>query len=607
MKSLFVLLGLLLAAVLAVAQPSEKAYFSAPGGFYENPFLLELFPFYPQHHVRYTINGNRPTAQSMLYTGPLSLDDRLYSPTDIFTIPVAPEELMYYPDSVGHCIVIRAAVFDENDSCISDVSTNSYFIRSLGCDTHGLPVVSLCADSTDLFDYHRGILVPGVWFDTLNPSWSGNYYQRGNEWERRVNVEYYNRNNEGINQWAGLRTHGGSSRRIQQKALKVFAREEYGKNTFEYRFFPTIPNDSFKRLILKPFCASWTQAGAADYVCNRMAESLNFESLASTPVVMFLNGEYWGIYYLHEKPDEHYLKEHFDIPIDSLNLFCGWSPEVEYGSGDDYRDFRHWLEEADLTEPENWERVQENVDIPCFIDYEIFEMFIENADWPANNTRSWQLQGEPLRWIFFDGDACLRYGLFDVFSNATYVGPNIWPSSTLSTLFFRKFLENPEFYDAFFNRFEQLLDSALSYSVTSSYLAEIREQIALEVSSQSFRFQIPESQEKWNHDMGSYAYFLTHRVEQMHQAIFTYEEVRQDIMVDSKVFPNPSDGPVTLAFEGETSGVAPLRVYDLLGREVYRQSVVIEPGGNTLTFDPLLPAGVYILKMRNFVAKIVRK
>lgn len=602
-------MGLMLVSFFGTAQPSEKACFSAPGGFYEESFELELFPFYANHHIRYTTNGNRPTAQSTLYTGPLALDEGQYSTSDIYTIQVATGNMMYYPDSVGHCIVIRAAVYDENDSCLSEVATNSYFIRSLGCDTHGLPVISLCADSLDLFDYERGILVPGIHFDSINPTWTGNYYMVGPEWERVANVEYYEQDNTGINQLAGLRTHGGNGRKYQQKSLKICARDEYGKDHFEHHFFPDLPIDRFKKLTLKPFSSSWKQSGVADYLCNRMAKNLNFESLSSTPAVLFLNGEYWGIYFIHEKPDDHYLKEHFGISTETLHLYKGWVPVVEFGSGDDYVEFRTWLEEADMTLPENWEEVCSHVDIPCFIDYEIFELFIENMDWPANNVRFWHLDGEPMRWIFFDGDACLRYGSLDVFGNATYVGPETWPSSTLSTLFFRKFLENPCFYEAFFDQFEQLMDSALSFTVTNAYLLEIKTAIEEEVPLQSDRFHFPESVERWNYDIGTHQWFLSHRVDGLHSLIHDYfmKVPSWSSSLVFNVFPNPTDGIIRLQINAEAGEDSWLRIDDLLGRQVYQQAVTLNPGMNTLTINLPLPSGVYFLKMPTFVTKIIRK
>ena len=211
-------------------------------------------------------------------------------------------------------------MFDENEECISEVTTQSYFIRALGCDTHGLPVMSLCADSLDLFDQEYGIFVPGVHFDPSNPNWTGNYYMTGEAWERTINVEFYEQNNTGINQQAGLRTHGGNGRRFPQKCMKLYAREAYGKKRFEHRFFDNLPLNSFKHLVLKPFAASWNDTGVNDHISNQIAAQLNVESLASRPVVLYLNGEYWGIYYIHERPDERYLEDHFDVDITKVNL-----------------------------------------------------------------------------------------------------------------------------------------------------------------------------------------------------------------------------------------------------------------------------------------------
>ena len=312
------------AAFFAKAQ-NDTVIFSVPGGFYEDVFQLELYNYYPQNHIRYTTNGNRPTAQSPLYEEPLLLDSTKYSQSNIYTIINCPETEFYLPDSVQHCIVIRAAVFDENDSCISAVKTNSYFIRSLGCDTHGLPAVSLCADSLDLFDYETGIFVPGVNYDSLDPYFTGNYFMRGDEWERWSNFEFYERDNTGVNQQVGLRTHGKQSRWRGQKGLKIYAREEYGKKRLKHKFFETLPLNNFKHLCLKPYGAAWNGSGCKDYICSRIAQHLNVESQASRPTALFLNGEYWGIYYVAEKTDERFLEDHLGVDIEAVNLINIWN------------------------------------------------------------------------------------------------------------------------------------------------------------------------------------------------------------------------------------------------------------------------------------------
>ena len=267
---LLVLVCWILIAFSGLAQ-NDTVIFSAKGGFYEESFALQLHHVLTQNHIRYTTNGDRPTAQSPLYIEPLVLDTSLYSKSDIYTIVNCPEQEFYLPDSVQHCIVIRAAVFDENDSCVSQVVTNSYFISALGCDTHGLPAISVCADSQDLFDYERGIFVPGIYFDTLYPYFTGNYFMKGPEWERVCNFEYYELNNAGVNQQVGLRTHGQKARYQGQKGMKIYAREEYGKKRFKHKFFENIPLDDFKHLCLKPYMSAWNGSGCKDYIMSRIA------------------------------------------------------------------------------------------------------------------------------------------------------------------------------------------------------------------------------------------------------------------------------------------------------------------------------------------------
>lgn len=589
-----------------MSQPAERACFSASGGFYENSFQLEIFPFYPQHHIRYTVNGNRPTAQSALYAGPLTLDASLYSQSNIYTVQNTVDDLWFVPDSIQHCIVIRAAVFDQNENCISEVTTNSYFIHALGCDTHGLPVVSLCADTLDLFDYQTGIFVPGVHWNPNDPLWTGNYYQKGQNWERPINVEFYETDNSGINQQAGLRTHGGNARRFVQKGMKIYAREEYGNHRFEHRFFEEIPQDHFKHLVLKPFAASWNQSGLTNHVCNKMAQNLNVEALADRPAALFLNGEYWGIYFVQEKPDERYLQDHFDIDPDEVNILSGWSPIVDAGTSYYYDEFRAWLENADLGDPAQWEFVKTKVDVNCFVDYVILELFIENMDWPANNMRCWQHHDGRWRWIFFDGDACLRYLVFDVFANAVYEGPETWPSSTKATLFFRKFLESAEFRTRFDARFEELLNTVFQDSITLDYLFSIRDVVEGEVPLQSARFGFPENMDSWNQDIGQQHWFLSRRVEDIRQKLFDFWDLNPNNSLNN-VSPNPFTNQLTLQCMVLTPKSTQLQIFNTLGQLVYTQPITLEGGPNAIRIDVSLPAGLYILKMDNFVVKFVRQ
>ena len=596
----------LMACLVGQAQ-NDTVLFSAQGGFYEEVFPLELYNYYPQNHIRYTTDGNQPTAQSPLYEEALVLDEHLFSNADIYTIINCPIQDFYLPDSVQHCIVIRAAVFDENDSCISGVRTNSYFIRALGCDTHGLPAVSICADSLDLFDYETGIFVPGIHHDPLDPDWTGNYYQEGREWERLMNVEFYEQDNTGVNQQAGLRTHGGNGRRFQQKCLKMYAREEYGKKRFKHKFFETIPLNNFKHLVLKPFAASWNQSGVNDHICNQIASQLNIEALASRPVVLYLNGEYWGIYYIHERPDERYLEDHFGVDIDNVNIINGWNPNADHGSVQNFRTLFRWMETADLADADNYAFVSTQMDLDNFIDYQIFELFSENTDWPANNMRCWQLGDGKWRWIFFDGDACLRWMTFNAFDNAVYDGDNLWPSNWRATLFFRKLMENDDFKLQFNTRFHELLGTTFSYEVTKPIFDDIKEIIIDELPFQSDRFGFPRSLDSWDEDMRNVDWFLHHRCEMIQEPLemllVGLTEAQQSQFL---CYPNPFSGELHICLDAEAFDKDEVAIFDMLGRKVFAMPLQFDNANPTITFNPHLNAGVYVLRIGKLTQRIVR-
>ena len=125
------------------------------------------------------------------------------------------------------------------------------------------------------------------------------------------------------------------------------------------------------------------------------------------------------------------------------------------------------------------------IDVDNFIDYQLFEIFINNEDWPANNMRCWQYFMGKWRWIFYDGDAALKHLEWGGFAYATYDGDEEYPASRISTLLFRKLLENPVFQKRVVERYNDLCHRILSYYSTKPYLDAavdaIQEEIPLQI------------------------------------------------------------------------------------------------------------------------------
>ena len=601
-------LSLLLLA-LSPLMAQERVMFSHQGGFYDEPFALSLGCSDFTLQIRYTTNGSTPSAHSTLYEQTLWLDEQLHSTSDIFTVPVCAGYVPFVPEAVNHAIVIRAAAFDSDGQRLSDVYTQTYLIRTLGNDHSSLPVVSLCCDSLSLFDNDTGIMVPGVFFNPDSPETTGNYLQRGREWERLANVEFYENDNRGINQLCGLRMHGNRARKAVAKGMKVYAREEYGKKRFNHRFFETTSIQSFKHLVLKPFSDLWPFVGVQDNVTGRMALQLGLEAPSSRPVALYLNGEYWGIYFLQEKMDDRYIEDHFGIAPGQCNIIDNWGDEIEEGDGTGFDAMMDWLENADLSDSANYAYLCSLVDVDNFIDYQILETFIANFDWPANNSRCWQHADTKWRFVFFDGDATLTDKNFDVLENATYVMTDKWNTGPKSTLMFRRLLENNDFKARYKNRANELCNSVLQYDSVIPFLDVLESAMRVEMPRHIDRFGNLESLEQWDAGLNVVKDFLMGRVASYQQVCSDFESLKEHDYKsntnDFFIYPNPVGDVVNILMHDGRSRVVDYDLVDLEGRSYMRGTACIPAcEGVQLPFN--FRSGVYVLRIGGVTHRILK-
>ncbi len=596
-KRLAILFLSLLVSMSQLSAQEARVVFSDNGGFYDESFLLSL-SCSQSGQIRYTTNGGTPTVGSSLYTEPLRLDESLYSASNVYQTKITVGSLFYVPESVSHCITIRAAVFDESGNSLGPVTTHSYFIRALGCDTHGLPVLAIAADSLDLFGYETGIFVPGVNYDPADSLATGNYFMKGREWERPINVEFYEPDNRGVNQRCGLRTHGAKSRRYQQKGMRLYAREEYGKKRFKHPFFEQTPLASFKHLNLRPFrCSHWWQTGGQEYLSQRVAAMMDVDGLNVRQTVVFINGEYWGIYTLEESPDERYLEDHYDVDLDKVNIIKYWGV-TSYGDGTDWSHFRSWMETADLNRPEDSAYAFSRMDVPCFLDYYLLEVYGANLDWPQNNVLQWQsCSGEPFRMIFYDGDGCFTRWSFRAMDHAANVGE--------SSLIINKFMESSSFRTMFYERYSELRSTVFGYGALQAIWDDYRSLVEDEIPAQAGRFGFPENVQRWEDDMDSVSVFFTKRTRCFNKEMEDMFAYAPSSLRDVSAYPNPNNGLFDVYVASESCALVDLQLFDATGRIAHAEDVFLKPGYNTVEVNAHLRAGLYLLKIGDVVKRIV--
>ena len=585
---------LLMLIISFPALSRAQVSFSNPGGYYSQSFSLTLSAGAGQQ-IHYTTDGSTPTTQSPQYSQPLLLSKELYSTQNIYLIRETHESQWNPPASVDHAIVLRAAAFSPDGSQVGKVITHTYLVTELLGRAPQLPAVSIALDKEKLFDPDSGIFSPNG-FTLDDPFNTGNFNQHGREWERLANVEYLEPQGGGFSQLLGIRAHGGTSRQLMQKALKLYARSEYGTKKISYPLFDELPYESFKRLVLKPFSAAWTEAGVQDRLANAIGRPLHFLSLASRPVALYINGEYWGIYYLQESPDERLIEQIDDVDETDVDLIGSWLGLEENGSNEHFMEFMRWLETANLADSLQYQHICSTIDIDNFIDYQLFESFIANGDWPANNMRCYQHGSSLWRWIFYDGDGAFINANVHMDSIITYQGDDSWPSCREATLCLRKLLDSPQFVQRFGERLYQLTYTDFSYTHTAPLLMQARQEIAAEVSYQSQRFGTPQDSSHWEQAINRIDLFLRQRPDTYFQQMLNLIGLPLSDGQPPRLYPNPAHDYVNI--EMHVQGLNRCILYDIMGRPVLSQSVSVHPLHPTIQLNLQdLPAGVYILSL----------
>ena len=585
----------------------EKVFFSETGGVYEDNFEVGLSNVFTENEIRYTIDGSTPNKNSLLYSDALFLDEEMCSKTDIYKIQISPADLQYIPEKIfPKAIVIRAAAFDSTGIIQSKIFTNSYFIRNMEIDHADLPIISITADYDDLFDDSTGIFVPGIFYDENDINGTGNYYQRSIEWERKSNVEMYKGNDCVFNECTGLRTHGWTIRRIPQKGMRFYARSGYGNSHIIAKIFEDSKLMIFDNLVLRPFSSASTEFGALDYMFLKIASKLNCIGLKTRPVCLYLNGEYWGIYFLLERPDDNFIENNFDVDKDNVDIIEDWFGSAISGDGEAFLQLYDFLLNKDLTDNNNYSYVFNQINISSVIDYYLLEIFSENYDWPDNNMRCWRDKNEgEWEWIPLDGDVCFKNADYNSFNHSVNISNDDWPTNAGSTLLFRSLMSNEIFFANFVQRFKVLAQNQFNYIYTSEVLHAIADKLQPEIHAQVDRFNIPTSYDNWMSSVYNVDNFLALRNCNMTQHfydVFGYEILLQDCdyigidINDLVIYPNPTQK--SFCVYTKTDFLCPFKICisDVSGKIIIERTEFLQFGDNHFCFNDLgLDAGIYFV------------
>ncbi len=397
-------------------------------------------PREPSTTIYYTLDGSEPTRNSPVYIAPILIESRLNEPNQLSNIKEISGYWKKPQGEVFKATVVRAKVIHDRDNTGSISITGTYFVGEEILSHYSLPVVSLTTNAGYFFDYQDGIYVKGAIYDkNYDPAiknlanYDANYYQKGKQWERPVHIEIFEPGDLlGLSQNGAIRLHGHATRVLPEKSLRIYATSEYDpKDIFEYELFPGLTNridgqsiQQFDNFILRNSGNDWDHAFLRDALMQSLVSHTSLDTQAYRPVIVFLNGEYWGIHDLRQRLDEYYLASTYQVDPGQVVILESDQQIFHGNPGDEdhYTAMLEFIKENHLEDDENYETIQTFIDVENFTDYLISEIFYANTDWPHNNVRYWRLKtdgyepGSPpghdgrWRWMLFDLD--LGFGLY---------------------------------------------------------------------------------------------------------------------------------------------------------------------------------------------------
>lgn len=488
----------------------EPPTFSHTPGNYDQTISLEIEHPDPEVEIRYTVDGSVPGPGSPGFGGPLMLGDRTGQANGHSMIRTSPTEARksahqdftwYDPiEEVRKAHVVRAQAFKDGYLNVMP-SSGTWFVGPDFAVRYGLDVISVIADHDDMFDEEQGIMVPGniFWDNGYGGDFWGrpnaNYHQRGSQWERMVHFELFEKNSYQLQTHGdlGMRIHGGGSRTVPQKSLRLYDRGH--GSALDYPFFKELPHASFRRLLLRNSGQDWFTYGPTmfkDAYLQRLVRHMNFEYQAYEPSVVFLNGEFWGIHNIRERIDHHYLARRFGLDSDQVDLLSG-NRDVKAGSSSHYDEMMQFIAGNSLSNPTNYDQLKHYMDVDNFIDYLIIQTFLANEDWPGNNIDYWRLSLNKYdpeagpghdgrwRWILYDLDFAARgeseWIQFDMFNFIKNPTGGSWPNPRWSVVLIQALWESPEFVATFCNRYANHLNTTF----LTARAAELADEMADEI------------------------------------------------------------------------------------------------------------------------------
>lgn len=361
------------------------------------------------------------------------------------------------------------------------------------------------------------------------------------EVEHQVHFQFLDR--EGIVQassTAEVTVAGYSSKELPMKSLNL----TFSKPVHSSSIFASNAEQMAYSLRLRNGGNDFLLAHMRDAVVSTLCESTYNIALDSQPVVVFINGEFWGIQYLREHITENYLREKYS-ELERSQILLG---ELHQGkvlvtsNGFDYQlgKLMKFIEQTDLSDSANYDSLSRMLSLPNFIDYVSVQTFVSNSDWPHNNVKGAFLNNK-LHFLLYDTDFAFAYpkhyraqvGNFfnwpDRIHNVDAVKHNYFDSldshlpSKVGQLY-QALIKTPVFRQQFIERYRELLNGPLSQSRIQQVVNSLKSRLSPVMPSHIARWGYPNSIGGWRRNTQQIIEFCAQRRQIVLEQLETMED-----------------------------------------------------------------------------------
>ena len=316
---------------------AQKPTFALKPGVYSGKNEMKIALNTHGSTVHYTLDGTRPDASSPVFKEPIK---------------------------ITKTTTVRAFCAGDSVTLSSHVATGTYIFD----EPHTIAVINVTVDSTDLYDLNRGIYVEGPNADDEVPHVGANYW---NKWWKMAHVEFFD-GKEGFSEDCQLAIFGGYSRMRDKKSFKIRFKNTDGPSHIFYDLFDVGKSEKFKKIVLRSGSQDDNGVMARDEFFTSLMKENSPTMLVQDyrPVALYINGGYFGLYYIREKIDEHFAARHLNVSNDSVIV----------RNGSDDPEILNFATSHNLADPKNYEWLKERYDLMSLADQRIGEIYSCNTD-----------------------------------------------------------------------------------------------------------------------------------------------------------------------------------------------------------------------------------